>query len=61
MNHEPIENEVIFQLARLGEINEAQTAMTRSTIDQIRELREQIARATAAIDETIERLRGGKN
>ena len=60
MNHESIENEVIFQLARLGEIAEAGAAMGRSTIADVQELRKQIAQATAAIDETIERLRGGK-
>lgn len=57
----PTEREVIFQLARMGEMTEAQTAMTRSTIDQLRELREQIAQANAAIDATLQQLRIGTN
>lgn len=54
----PTEREVIFQLARMGEMTEAQTAMTRSTIDQIRELRQAIVQTTAAMTAALAQIRG---
>ena len=56
MTTEEFERSVVFQLQRLGEIQEANTARMKGTVDEVRQLRALVQQTTLRLEATLKAL-----